>query len=83
MFSSGNGTSEKYDKFCRGKINIAVKIILINKSLQVSTKLQKQLEKKPGSISQQLYKNNGEIMVGENTYFIHSCSTHRICSYIS
>ena len=79
-------TSEKYEKFCRGKINIAVKIALINKKTgekQEFTSIYKTAKatgKNPGSISQQLYKNNGEIKVGENTYFIHSCGTHRVRS---
>ena len=44
--------NEKYEKYCRGNKNIAVKITLVNKKtgekkkvLQVSKKLQKQLEK--------------------------------------
>ena len=63
-------TSEKYERFCRGNINKAVAITLVNKKSgekQEFTsiyKVAKAAGKNPGSISYQLNKNDGEIKIG-------------------
>ena len=79
-------SSEKYERFCRGKINNAVIITLINKMTEEKQeftsiyKVAKATGKTPGSISYQLNKNNDEIKTGENTYFIYSGRSRLLAS---
>ena len=78
--------NKKYERFCRGKINNAVIITLVNKKTgekQEFTSIYKAAKaagKNPGSISHQLNKNNGEIKISENIYFIHSDRSRLLAS---
>ena len=69
--------NEKYERFCKGKTNKVVTIILINKKTGEKQeyksiyKAAKAIGKNSGSISYRLNKNNVEIKSGENTYFIN------------
>ena len=68
--------NEKYEKFCRGKTNKTVTVILINKKTEEKQeftsidKAAKAIGKNPGSISYRLNRNIYEIKSGENTYFV-------------
>ena len=65
-------TSEKYERFCRGKVTLVMKKTGEKREFTSIYKAAKAIGKNPGSISYRLNKNNVEIKSCENTYFIHS-----------